>query len=85
MWKKTDNVIQSLRQELIQVKQQINTEVPFMCVYKSQIVAEKQEYQTKFLKLNHEIDKLKESLSVNLIGDKTINNNNKYLSSNHVC
>ena len=41
----------------------------------SQIVAEKQEYHSKFLKVNQEIDDLKERLSVNLTGDKTNNNN----------
>jgi ABC-type phosphate transport system auxiliary subunit len=57
----TDDDIQSLRQELIQVKQQINTDVSDkIAVCNSQIVAEKQEYQTKFLKVNQEIDKLKE-------------------------
>ena len=72
----TDGNIQSLRQELIQVKQQINTDVSDkISECKSQVVAEKQEYQTKFLKVNQEIDKLKESLSVNTTGDKNINNN----------
>jgi len=42
----------------------------------SQIVAEKQEFQRKFLKVNQDIYKLKERLSVNLTGDKTINNSN---------
>jgi hypothetical protein len=99
------------------MKRQINTEVSdktAMC--NSQIVAEKQEYHSKFLKVNQEIDKLKEMytvspsstvdapgndgnvsmpeqverpnpwrkmmmmvkerLSVNLTGDKTVNNSN---------
>ena len=42
----------------------------------SQIVAEEQEYHSKFLKVNQEIDKLKEKLSVNLKGNKTTNNCN---------
>ena len=46
------------------------------CQVNNQIVAEKHEYQTEFLKVNQEIDKLKERLSVNLTGDKTINNSN---------
>jgi hypothetical protein len=71
------NDIQSISQELIQVNKQINTDVPDkISVYNSQKVAEKQEYQTNFLKLNQKIDNLKESLSVKLTGDKTINNNN---------
>jgi hypothetical protein len=41
-----------------------------------QILAEKQECQTKLLKVNQEIDKLKERLSRNLTGDKIIINNN---------
>ena len=45
-------------------------------MFNSQIVAEKQEYQTNFLKVNQEIGKLKESLSVNLTGNKTANNSN---------
>ena len=73
----TDGDIQSLRQELIQVKQQINTDVSDkISACNSQVFAEKHEYQTKFLKVNQEIDKLKERLSVNLTGDKTINNSN---------
>jgi predicted HNH restriction endonuclease len=71
----TDSDIQLLRQELIQVKKQINTNVfDKIAVCNSQIVAEKQEYQTKFMKVNQEIDKLKEKFSVKSIGDKTINN-----------
>jgi len=73
----TDSDIDSFRQKLIQVKQQINSDVSEkIAVCNSQIVAEKQEYWTKFLKVNQEIDKLKERLPVNLTGDKTINNNN---------
>jgi len=73
----TDRDVESIRQELIQVKQQINTDVSDkIAVCNSQIVAEKQEYHSKFLKVNQEIDKLKERLSVNLTGDKTINNCN---------
>jgi hypothetical protein len=49
----THSGIQSLRQELIQVKQQINMDgsdkIP---VCNNQIVADKQECQTKFLKVN---------------------------------
>jgi hypothetical protein len=45
-------------------------------VCNTQIGAEKQECLTKFLKVNPEIDKLKENLFVNLTGNKTINNNN---------
>ena len=48
--------------------------IKYLC--NSQIVAEKQEYHSKFLKVNQEIDKLKEKLSVNLTGDKTTNNCN---------
>ena len=70
------NDIQSITQELIQVNKQTNTDVPDkISVYISQKVAEKQEYQKYFLKLNQKIDNLKESLSVKLTGDKTINNN----------
>jgi len=73
----TDSDIQSLKQELIQTKQQINTDVSDkIAVCNNQIVAEKQEYHSKFLKVNQEIDKLKERLSVNLTGNKTINNSN---------
>ena len=68
----TDSDLESIRQELIQVKQQINTDFSDkIAVCNSQIVAEKQEYQTKLLKVNQEIDKLKEKLSLNLTGDKT--------------
>jgi len=52
-------------------------------VCNSQIVVEKQEYQTKFLKVNQEIGKLKENLSVNLTGNKTINNSNN--NNNNDC
>jgi hypothetical protein len=73
----TDGDIELLRQELIQVKQQINTDVSDkISVCNSQIVAEKQEYHSKFLRVNQEINKLKERLSVNLTGDKPINNCN---------
>jgi len=73
----TDDDIQSLRRELIQVKQEITTDVSDkISVCNSQIVAEKQEFQTKFLNVNQEIDKLKEKLSVKLTGDKTISNSN---------
>jgi len=47
----------------------------------SQIVAEKQEYETNSLKVNQEIEKLKDGLSANLTGDKIINSNN----SNYGC
>ena len=74
---RTDHVYSHLRQELIQVKQQITTSVSDkVSACNSQIVAEKQEYQTKLLKVNQEIDKLTERLSVNLTCDKTINNSN---------
>jgi ABC-type phosphate transport system auxiliary subunit len=74
----TDGDTQSLRQELIQVKKQINTDVSDkISVCNSQIVAEKQEHQTEFLKVNQEIDKLKERFSVNLTGDK-INDDDDY-------
>ena len=57
--------------------QQINTDVSDkIAVCNNQIVAEKQEYHSKFLKVNQEIDKLKERLSVNLTGNKTINKSN---------
>jgi hypothetical protein len=46
----------------------------------SQIVAEKQEYHSKLLKVNQEIDKFN-LLFVNLTGHKTINNSN----DNNVC
>jgi hypothetical protein len=46
-----------------------------IAVCNSQIVAEKQEYHSKFMKVYQEIDKLNERLSVNLTGNKTINNN----------
>jgi hypothetical protein len=73
----TDSDIQSLRQELIKAKQQTNADVSDkISVCNSQILAEKQECQAKFLKVNQEIDKLKERLSVNMTGDKTINNHN---------
>ena len=72
-----DSDIQSLKQDLIQMKQQINTDISDkIAVCNNQIVAEKQEYHLKFLKVNQEIDKLKESLSVNLTGNKTINTSN---------
>jgi peptide methionine sulfoxide reductase MsrA len=72
-----DSDIQSLRQELIQMKQQINSKVSVkIAVCNNQIFAEKQEYHSKFLKVNRKIDKLKESLSVNLTNKKTINNSN---------
>jgi len=45
-------------------------------VCNTQIVAEKQEYQTKFLKVNQAIGKLKERLSLNLTHGKTINTDN---------
>ena len=53
------------------------------CQVNSQIVAEKHEYQTEFLKVNQEIDKLKERLSVNSTGDKTINNSNNNNNNNN--
>ena len=72
-----DSDIQSLKQELMQMKQQINTDVcDKIAMCNNQIVAEKQEYHSKFLKVNQEIDKLKEILSVNLTSNKTINNIN---------
>ena len=73
----TDNDIQSIRQELIQAKQQFTADVSDkISACNSQIVAEKKECKTKFLKINHEIDILKERLAVNLAGDKAINNTN---------
>ena len=73
----TDSDIESLRQELIQAKQQISTDISDKIpVCNTQIVNEKLEYHSKFLKVNQEIDKLKERLSANLKGDKTINNSN---------
>ena len=72
----SDIHVQSLRQELILVKQ-INTDVSDkIAVCNIQIVAEKKEYHSKFLKVNQEIDKLKERLYVNLTGDKKKNTNN---------
>jgi len=71
-----DGVVQSLRQELIQVKQQITTDVSDkISACNSQIVAEMQEYERKSLKVSQEIDKLKEGIFVNL-SDKNINNSN---------
>jgi hypothetical protein len=59
----TDSDIQSLRDELIQMKEQINIDVSEkIAVCNSQVVAEKQEYHSKFLKVNQEVDKLKERL-----------------------
>jgi hypothetical protein len=53
----TDSDIESVRQELIQAKQQIKTNVSDkIAVCNSQIVAEKQEYHSEFLKVNQEID-----------------------------
>jgi transcriptional regulator of heat shock response len=79
----TDSDIQSLRQELIQAKQQTNADVSDkISACNNQIAAEKLECQTKFLKVNQEIDKLKERLSVNLTGGKTINNNNNNNNNN---
>ena len=73
----TDSDIESLTQELIQAKQQISTDISDKIpVCNTQIVNEKLEYHSKFLKVNQEIDKLKERLSANLKGDKTINNSN---------
>ena len=75
--KNTDSDIQSLREQLIQVKQQINTDgSDKISVCNSQTVAGKHEYQTKFLKVNQATDKLKERMSLNLTRDKTINSNN---------
>ena len=55
----TDGDVESLRQELIQVKQQITTDVSDkMSACDSQVVAEKQEYKRKYLKVNQEIYKL---------------------------
>jgi len=72
-----DSDIQSLKQELIQMKQEISSTVSDkIAVCNNQIFAEKQEYHSKFLKVNRKIDKLKESLSVNLTSKKTINNSN---------
>jgi hypothetical protein len=72
-----DSDIQSLKQELIQMKQQINTDVcDKIAVCNDQIVAEKQEYLSKFLKVYQEIDELKERLSVNLTINNTVNNRN---------
>jgi protein subunit release factor A len=73
----TDSDIQPLTREIIQAKQRTNADVyGKISVCNSQIVAEMQECQTKFLKVSQEIDKLKERLSVNLKGDITNNNNN---------
>jgi hypothetical protein len=59
----------------MQAKQQINADISDkISACKSQIVAEKQEYQEKFMKVNEEIDILKEKLMVNQSGDKTSNN-----------
>ena len=76
----TDGHVQSIRQELTEVKQQINTDVfDKISVCNSQIVVEKQEYETNPLKLSQEIEKLKKGLFVKLTGDKIIiNNNNNY-------
>jgi septal ring factor EnvC (AmiA/AmiB activator) len=52
--KNTDSDIKSLRQKLIQAKQQTNAVVSDkISACNSQIVAEKLEYQTKFLKVNN--------------------------------
>ena len=51
----------------------------------SQIVAEKQEYETNSLKLSQEIEKLKKGLFVKLTGDKIINNNNNYNNNYNGC
>ena len=57
------------------MKQQINMDVSDKTsVCNSRIVAEKQKYQTKFLKVNQEIDKSKERLYVNMTGNKNMNN-----------
>jgi hypothetical protein len=57
----TDGDTQSLGQELIKVKQEINMDSSDkISVCNSQIVAEKQENQIKFLKVNQATDKLKE-------------------------
>ena len=59
------------------MKKQVNTDVSDkIAVCNSQLIAEKQEYHSNFLKVNQEIGKLKERLSVNLTGGKTINNSN---------
>ena len=50
----------------------------------SQIVAEKQEYETNFLKVSQEIEKLKKGLFEKLTGDKIINNNNNNNNNNCV-
>jgi hypothetical protein len=73
----TDSDVQSIKQELLQAKQQTNVDVSDkISVCNNQILAEKQEYQAKFLKVDQEINKLKEKLSVNMIGDKAISNHN---------
>ena len=73
----TDGGVQSLRQQLIEVKQQITTDVSGkISACNSQIVTDRQEYQRKFFKVSQEIKKLKEGISVNLKVDKTINNSN---------
>ena len=62
----TSGDVQSLRQEIIQVKQQITTKVSDkLSECNRQIFADEQEYLAKFLKVSQEIEKLKEGLSVN--------------------
>ena len=73
----TDGGVQSLRQELIEVKQQITTDISVkISACNSQIVTDRPEYQRKFFKVSQEMKKLKEGISVNLKVDKTINNSN---------
>lgn len=73
----TDSEIQSLRQELIQTREQHDADMSAkISVCNSQILAEKQDSQASFLKVNQEIDKLKERLAVNMTGDETINATN---------
>jgi SMC interacting uncharacterized protein involved in chromosome segregation len=72
----TDTGIQSLKQELIQMKKRINTDVSDkIAECNNQIVADRQEYQSKLVKVNQEIDMLKKGLSVNQAGDKTSSSN----------
>jgi hypothetical protein len=55
----TGSDVQSLRQESLQAKQQTNADVSDqISVCNSQLLAEKQEYQAKFLKVNQEIEKI---------------------------
>jgi gas vesicle protein len=71
---KTDKDIEAIRLQVTQGKEQISTEVTNEIKtasdrVSSQILAERQKSQAEILKVNQEIDKLKNTLSTRTIGD----------------